>query len=117
MPRSETINSIFSGSLQDKLQVICNKTPSLELFLNTLNRKKGDSSPGITGLSYKLLQTMDANTQKQIYDQLSICWSAKHIPLWWFDRLLVPLPKPQDTEIIQLAKLRPITLVEVLRKL
>ncbi|NBO66767.1 MAG: hypothetical protein EBU88_18310, partial [Acidobacteria bacterium] len=96
----------------------CNATPTFDNFTQTLQSKSNDSSPGVTGLSYRLLKLLDSDSLRTIYDQLVVCWNVKHIPEWWLDKLLVPLPKSDDpSDILPLSKMRPITLIEVMRKL
>ena len=51
----------------------------------------------------------------QTYESLLLMWKAKHIPDWWKWRWLVPLPKKPTHPILE--ELRPIMLLEVLRKL
>ncbi|NBO66248.1 MAG: hypothetical protein EBU88_15635, partial [Acidobacteria bacterium] len=80
--------------------------------------KSNESSPGPSGLSYRLLKLLHPQDLETIYNQLAACWTNKHIPDWWLDKLLVPLPKTTDpSDVISLSKLRPITLIEILRKL
>jgi hypothetical protein len=93
-------------SLREQLRAICNATPSFEQFSTTLHAKSNDSSPGITGLSYRLLKLLEPQYLQVIYEQLAVCWSVKHIPDWWLDKLLVPLPKSSDpSDVIPLTKL------------
>jgi hypothetical protein len=104
--------------LRAKLRDIYTSTPSFTQFLQTLHTKSNDSSPGPSGLSYRLLKLLEPSSLELIYTQLAAGWAAKHIPDWWMDKLLVPLPKSTDpSDVIPLSKLRPITLIEVLRKL
>ena len=42
-------------------------------------------------------------------------WEHHHIPTWWQDRLVTLLPKEQGNH--DLAKIRPISLFEIIRKL
>ena len=50
-----------------------------------------------------------------VYDLLLEMWTDKHIPEWWRWRWLIPLPKKPTAPTLE--ELRPIMLIEVLRKL
>ena len=62
-------------------------SPNLSAQINN------ESSPGLSGLNYRLLKLLSPEHLETIYTQLTICWTDKHIPDWWLDKLLVPLPK------------------------
>ena len=69
-----------STTLREQLRTICGATPSFDQFAKTLQAKSNDSSPGPTGLSYRLLKLLDPPFLEIIYSQLATCWSTKHIP-------------------------------------
>ena len=72
-PQSQLTTPHPSSPLRDQLRDLCAGTPSFEQFKKTLKSKSNDSSPGPTGLSYRLLKLMDPQYLNIIYEQLAHC--------------------------------------------
>jgi hypothetical protein len=72
-------------------------------------------SPGPSGLTSTQVKHWGAETARYVFDLSSLMWEHHHVPEWWQDRLMTLLPKTQGTH--DLAKIRPISLFEVIRKL
>ena len=88
--------------------------PSREAFKAALHSHTRATSGGPTELTYRMMHHWPEATQDKVYDLLCVLWRSGHVPDWWTHKWLVPIPKkvanptPSD--------LRPIVLLEVLRK-
>jgi hypothetical protein len=50
-----------------------------------------------------------------VHSMMHVLWEHKTRPIWWKDHILSPLPKiPENTE---LKNMRPISLIEIIRKI
>ena len=93
-----------------------NHCPTLAEFKSAIARAPS-SAPGISGLSYAHIKLWTAPTVSKVHQHLQTLWDASlMIPDHWHWKLLCPIPKP-DKDPQQLCNLRPIMLVECLRKL
>ena len=100
-----------------KLQVFQStvmNTPSFDDFTRELKNGSADSSGGPSGLTYGMMKTWPVRVQRAVYDALASNWVTKEIPDDWKWRWLLPIPKVEDPTLKQL---RPLSLMEVLRKL
>ena len=73
------------------------------------------TAPGLTGFSYCHLKALPDDLHKATYDMLCSLWPTQHIPDYWKQRWLEPLPKTD--ELTSIEDLRPICLLEIFRKL
>jgi hypothetical protein len=62
-----------------------------------------------------MIKAWPQSTREAAFAILSRLWANKSIPTWWGDELLCGIPKKADSST--LANVRPIGLLEVLRKL
>jgi hypothetical protein len=62
-----------------------------------------------------MIKAWPQSTREAAFAILSRLWENKSIPIWWGDKLLCGIPKKADSST--LANVRPIELLEVLRKL
>jgi hypothetical protein len=90
-----------------------NEEPTLKEFKEVMAHLKKDSAPGVSGLSYNMMATWTDETIGRIFEDLRNLWRKGISPQSWKVRWLVPIPKKQDPE---LADLRPLMLLEALRK-
>ena len=84
-------------------------------FLKMIKRARSKSAGGITGLSYGMLKLAPDTLLNFLFDLSTNLWIEKHIPEYWkvkYMRLLV-----KDLAKSGLNNLRPIGLIEVLRKI
>eukprot|EP01042_Synura_sphagnicola_P036407 gene36407-biopygen4424 len=88
--------------------------PSLDEFTGVLHSKNGHSSGGPSGLQYKHLQNWSPAMVAEAYARLASMWTHQHTPASWKWKWLVPIPKGHSTKV---EDMRPIMLMEVLRKL
>jgi exonuclease III len=87
--------------------------PSWEDFDGSINSCKTNSAPGMSGLSYNMIKLWPEALRKQVYTILALLWEERITPEAWKRRWLVPIPKVDDPG---LADLRPLVLIEALRK-
>jgi len=88
--------------------------PSLDEFTGVLHSKNGHSSGGLSGLQYKHLQNWSPAMVAEACACLASMWTHQHTPDSWKWKWLVPIPKGHSAKI---QDMRPIMLMEVLRKL
>ena len=88
--------------------------PSLLEFRKAIALSKKDSAAGLSGLSYNMLKIAPLPVITAIYDCLCALWVNKEVPEHHKWRWLLPIPKVTSPE---LTDLRPLSLVEVSRKL
>ena len=89
--------------------------PSWEEFYVTINRPRKQTAPGMSNVSYHDMKHWSAEIQEHCHQLLSRMWPEGHIPDSWKWRWLVGLLKSNDDT--KLENLRPIGLIECLRKL
>jgi hypothetical protein len=88
--------------------------PSYDEFLAAIRTCRRGSAGGISGLTYNMVKAWPDKVKELAYALLSECWANNIIPDFWRIKWLVPIPKtPEPT----LNDLRPLSLIEVLRKL
>ena len=88
---------------------------SLDSFLFSLSHRNGSKSPGPSGLTISILQATPLPILQQLHTSLSVMWEHRHVPQSWQNREMALIPKKPTS--VTLAELRPIMLLEVLRKL
>ena len=90
--------------------------PSYSAFCRAITNAKKGSAPGVSGLSYNMIKSWPDQCKQVAYDCLVRQWRDKHICPSWKWRWLVPIPK-KFNDIAILKDLRPLMLIETLRKL
>ena len=98
-----------------ELQLLLITPPSFEEFTTAIKHLHNGSAPGVSGLSYNMIKSWPDSCKQMAYDCLSKQWEDKHVCSSWKWRWLVPIPKKQN-DITQLNDLRPLMLLEALRK-
>lgn len=117
--------------LQDKLRTLCKRKVddsvvqalqsaldaeiTFDHFDGAIDSLIPNKAPGPSGLSTSMVKAWPCSTRKAAYKILARLWENKSIPIWWGDKLLCGLPKKANNST--LANVRPIGLLEVLRKL
>ena len=104
-----------SPQQQLDLQDILNKPISFDDFLSALKHRNGIKTPGPSGLSISILQATPIPILKSLHMVLQTMWSRRHVPKSWQTREMALLPKKPSS--IHLNDMRPLMLLEVLRKL
>ena len=90
--------------------------PPYSAFCRAISSAKNGSAPGVSGLSYNMIKSWPEQCKQAAYDCLVRQWQDKHICPSWKWRWLVPIPK-KFNDIAILKDLRPLMLIETLRKL
>jgi hypothetical protein len=88
--------------------------PSYETFRHSVCHHAGDTAGGMQGLTFAMMKAWPEEVMKQVYDLLCSLWVERMVPMWWQYRWLIPIPKRPETPSLQ--ELRPIVLLEVMRK-
>ena len=108
VPNRAEIHSELQESLRDP--------PSLLDFEEAIRKSKTNSAAGMTGVSYNMLKKLPGVLVANLHKCLSRIWASKSTPEWWTQKWCVPIPKnPQD--ITNVANLRPLMLVDAVRKI
>jgi len=89
------------------------ETPTLEAFQSKLLYGKGGHTGGVSGLTYNMMAVWPDKIVMLMHQALCRMQIERHTPDWWKMRWLVPIPKKPNPE---LKDLRPLMMVEVLRK-
>ena len=88
---------------------------TLRQFKDAIAALPSGKAPGPSGLTANMIKAWPTDTIELVYDMLNTMWKDKSIPAWWGDKLLCGIPKkPGETA---LTNVRPIGLLEILRKL
>ena len=84
-------------------------------FDKIINKKKKGKAPGITGCSINMMKQWPDHIRRRVFLILQELWTQKHIPDFWKNRWILPIPKTEETD--NMDKLRPIALYEITRKI
>jgi hypothetical protein len=103
------------AQLVEKLQSL-DDGPTFEEFKQAIRLSPRKRSGGPSGLTYDMLRLVEEDIILKVYEQLRAIWSTKRFPTWMRFKHLVPLPKI-DTDVLNVEQIRPIMLIEILRKL
>ena len=101
-------------SQQNSLNAITTSPITFEAFHKSILHKNGSKAPGPSGLTLSILQATPIEILRHLHSALHAMWLAKHVPKSWQSRELALLPKKPSS--ITLAEMRPLMLLEVLRK-
>jgi hypothetical protein len=88
---------------------------TLEEFQKEIHLSPKGRSGGPSGLTYDMLRRTPPSVVQHIHMQLQELWKDKDTPEWLKRKWLCAIPKEVDSS--DLNKLRPIMLIEILRKL
>ena len=106
-PKPEAVQ-FFTNVFQDP--------PSEEQFLKKIVQVSKDSSPGPSGLTYNMIKAWPIDAKHVAYTSLCQIWTSRETPPEWKWKWLVAIPKSSDP-YPSVQDLRPISLVEALRKI
>jgi hypothetical protein len=107
-------SSQTSNSRQERFQHEVMQTPTLYEYMKEVSSRSVTSAGGMSGLTYGMLRSIPHHVHLSIYQALTESWETNSIPDSWKWRWLLPIPKVIDPLPTQL---RPLCLLEVLRKL
>ena len=122
-PRFRTYASLYLDNFKYKatlsqqldLHELTNIPIPFSSFHQSLMHKNGHKAPGPSGLTISILQATPITVLEHLHNALHEMWNHKHIPPSWQKREMALLPKKPNSTT--LADLRPLMLLEVLRKL
>ena len=109
--QTSAIRTTIDTELSNKLAA----PPCLEEFEKAIKFSPSISAPGPSGLSYQHMKLWTDVTVRWVHRRLCDIWSSHSVPEFWKNRILHPLTK--DPSKSGLDNLRPIMLLESLRKL
>ena len=90
--------------------------PTLEEFTAAIHHHQGSTSPGATGLTYNMAKGWPPEATALAHSCLLLLWDHPDTPPWLQWGWLCPKPKDPEAEVT-LDGLRPLILLEVIRKL
>ena len=90
--------------------------PSLEEFKQGIKAAKTNSAPGPSGLSYNMAKAWPDSMVEYIYENMRSFWIPTKPPASWNWKWLNYIPKVVSDNV-RLPDLRPLMLIEILRKL
>lgn len=88
---------------------------TVEDFTGAIKSAARDRAPGPSGLTINMVKGWPPDVLLAVHGLLETMWNEKYVPEWWKDRLMHIIPK-KDQEMT-FKNMRPIGLLEVLRKL
>eukprot|EP01041_Mallomonas_annulata_P042180 gene42180-biopygen8863 len=100
--------------VRERLQAVFATVPTYAKFVKAVANTPHQSAPSPTGLTYAMMKAWPPEAMRIAYNALAEMWDARDIPAWWKWQWLVPVPKKAGPTM---ADLRPLTLVEVTRKI
>ena len=103
-----------TGKVQDALASLGECPPPYPDFLNAIKSSPSTTAGGPSGLTYGMMKAWPEVVSRLAYDLLVKMWGLNHVPDWWKFHWLAPIPKDPLTPTV--VELRPIILLEVLRK-
>ena len=108
-------DSKLTDVLKVQLSKEINTPPTEEQFIEEVQRGKGGMTGGMSGLTYNIMSKWPVSTIKLMYKALCSLMAADETPDFWKMKWLVPIPKVDMN--VGREDLRPLMLIEVLRKL
>ena len=84
-------------------------------FNDAIDRAKSDKAPGPSGFTINMLKSLSTDSKRFIHRSMTVMWEKKFIPQWMKDRMMALIPKKSGEPTLD--NLRPIGLLEVLRKI
>ena len=85
-------------------------------FYHELKNKPNNKSGGVSGSTYENMKSWSDAHLLEIYENIAKLWGSKYVPQWWSKKYICIVPKDVSNPG-NLNTCRPITLVEVMRKL
>jgi len=105
--------SRLSYEAREELAVRLRTPPTYEDFVQRLIKPHGGPTAGLTGLTFNMMAEWPGEVMEAVYKALLRLEESKTTPLHWKNKALIPMPKATNPSLEQL---RPLMLIEVLRK-
>src|SRR5437763_14103807 len=84
--------------------------------MNIVKESPNNKASIPSGITYELIKHLGTTMQKMLLHPINACIRLSVIPADWLDAFVYPIPKPTEWQH-ELKHTRPITLLEVSRKL
>ena len=110
----EAIQQQPSDEKKQALTAELNRKPTIEEVDVTLKKKPANSAGGWTGMTYNMRKLWPRELQIDVFNLLLILWESDIIPSYWRVEMINLIPKGARPLLEQF---RPITLLEIERKL
>jgi hypothetical protein len=82
------------GTAEEKIvQAMAKPLTAAEMRL--IIRKKSNTAPGLTGLTYQMLGLLPDEATSDLFKLMERMWGAKHVPEFWKLKGLIGLPKTE----------------------
>jgi len=105
-----------SPQVEEKIALALKAGISVDDLKGAIKSAKAGTAPGPSLLTINMLKAAPEDLLKHIHSLLSVMWTHRYVCVWWRDKFMSPLPKkPNPTSTLE--NIRPIGLLEVLRKL
>ena len=91
--------------------------PTFEEFEYAIKISPQESAGGVTGITYAMIKGWNKEIRTKVHYLLSKLWNNLHTPEWFKHKILQPIGKASSPDTSILANLRPLMLIEPLRKL
>ena len=113
--KAALLDSIVDGmTLREKMEKVISEVPTLEEFRGAVRKAKGGVTSGMSGLTYDILNCWPDSAIEMAYNAIcKIKESGRH-PTQWKWKWISPIPKVAGDNSLE--NIRPISLVEILRK-
>ena len=85
-------------------------------WIKVLNTLPNGKAAGLSKISYEMIKKSSEKFKEILRKFLDLCLIIGDMPMQWNKAIVYPIPKPGDWEL-NLSKIRPITLLEILRKI
>jgi len=114
-PKLDSQSAGSNLTIRERMKCAISASPTRAEFDSCLASTSNTTMGGISQLTYSMMKAWPEATKDEVFSILRDMWPDKYTPDWWKWRWMCP--KPKVTENIGLGDLRPLVLVEVLRKL
>ena len=104
----------ISPTVLESFQSTVMLPPTIAEFSNCIDHAPDHTAAGLSGLTFDCIKLWPLETRAQVLQLLNDLWTNKQVPASWKWRWLVPIPKCEKP---QLSDLRPLVLIEAIRKI
>ena len=113
--KESALEQVIDGTtLRERLGAAISEPPSLKEFKDAVKNAKGGVTSGMSGLTYDILNCWPDEAIEMAYNAILKIKTAGRQPKHWTWKWITPIPKNAGDN--SLDNIRPISLVEVLRK-
>ena len=114
-PLNAKISPDSDTTVKDHIEATLTAPPTLAEFKSACKNTKGGDAPGPSGLTWQMVSNWSDPVVEHVYNLLISIHADGSSPQHWAWKWLAPIPKV--TSNVTVKDLRPLSLIEVLRKL